>query len=252
MDKIGIKIGDSIYADLESVFDIRFTILEEFFDSLRYKGLSPIEMIKKDPVMYYGRLTYGLPTIPSSYFKYVYEKCIFDNKVFKSLVKKSKLTNILNMVNAEIVLLESKKLGDEFKQVTLTINTFPLELTEIEINTLKFIISTATILKMDDIEIVNDNHASIIRDLKSNKYDVMFMYRGLDWLNTNILINKFHNPETKLYVPAILYDSNVDIDKPDQIEMIFNSYKEIMMPFIDLTFIPQEIFSLPLNMLKKK
>ena len=251
MESIGVKIGENIYIDLESIFDVRFTVLEKYFNNIKYKGLSPIDMIKKDPVLYYGRLTYGLPNIPSAYFKHVYDDLVLRRNLLKDLIKMSKLTNIVNLINAETVLLESKRLEENEVKVNLVVNTHPYEFTEKEKETLKFILSTTTIILKDNINIVNENNTVLINNLKMGKYDTLFMYRGLEWLMINTILHKLSMPEVKMYIPAIFDSANIDVTKPEQLEQIFNSYREIFEPIINLTFLPHEMFSLSPVLLEK-
>jgi len=251
MENIGIKIGDNIYVDLESLFDIRFSVLENFFQNVKYKNLNFIDMIKKDKVLYYGRMTLGLVNIPTSYFRYIYNKILNNENKFKKILKRSKLTNVTNIINAETVLLESKKLTEDEVKVKLYVNTFPYTLTEKEKETLRFILTTVTILRHDDIEIVKEDNTTLVNNMKSGKYDVMFMYRGFEWIMVNKFLYNIKVPEVKLYTPAIFENVNIDVDKPEQIETLFNSYKEILEPYVDLTFLPHEVFSLSFPIYEK-
>lgn len=242
MEYKGLKLGTNLYIDLESIFDLRLSTIELLFPST-------YEQIKKDALPYLGRMSDFINNIPKGYFKEVYRN--FVDLGFMYILKHAKTTSILNIVNAELSILELKKIADviEGKILNIHVNSYPFVLTEDEKKELISKLNSILISGNIEIDIVYKD-TNLLNNKDLEMYDTVIMYNGWDWLNFTLLMDKYNVPQVKMYVPALITNGEVGIKNISDLEDYFNNISEMFKPIIDLTFLPAEIFSINPALLK--
>jgi len=223
------KIKNSIYIDLDSLLDTRFSLLTEMSPKIAGEVL-----LNKQ---YFNRLRDSFPPIPEIVFKTFYK--YRDNSLLKTAIR----THITDVLFSEVCYVElNPQIKEGVKVANIVINTYPYRLTKKEIDDIK-----------KSIRFTMGNIDFNIKDTYFNPYNVsltdfkefysIIMYDGLNWLKYRIATNEFFNfnmPSTRLYIPAFLEK----IEKNKNIEDIFKDMKRSMEYFIDLQFTPVKMFSL--------
>lgn len=238
----GLQMGSSLYVDIESLFDLRLSTIRILFPSIYKKILD-------EPIPYLGRMSDYIYDVPRSFFKEIYKELV--DLDFKPLLKQSKTTSILNILNAELSLIELKKLADiiEGKILNIHVNTFPFTLTDKEAENLTAILKSKLVSSNIELDLIyKDTKLMTTKDLET--YDTVIMYRGLDWINFALLMDKFNIPQVKMYVPALLTNGELNVKNTTELENYFNNLIDMFKPIVDLTFLPVELFSINPRLLK--
>lgn len=164
---------------------------------------------------YINRITDNKDFVFPSICKDISEQDIFEEykneKLSQTLFKFSPNLNSMSLLYHLITLsLKNKKITDDRHQLNLTINTYPFQLSENHLNTLK-----AALEMTFDIKVMfMCSKYKNIPNLHISKYDCWLIYDLLSFSKTNIFENlekdKLHTySKIHIYAPKIVNDKNV-------------------------------------------
>lgn len=182
-----------IYVDLESLLDIRQAILLSLLTEEEVT-----EIIFSDN--YNFREVEEFPKVTKEQHQLLY------SNLNKSLLPKSTITYIINILETKIANLEKRNIYyGETTFPKLLINTYPFNLNEEERNLLRnmIFIKLKNKCEIDIVEMPIDNLSPYF--IKSNNIITIFMYKFNDWLSKHTeALNNLKLPNTIFYFPSLL------------------------------------------------
>lgn len=234
-----ININKGIYLDLDTLLDTRFSLLTK---------------INKDFINLYFNVdkTYYDERIIDE-FSYINYKLF--NKIYKyrnnSLLKHSYITNIINILVAELDLLVGKKIDSGLNPKTkITLNLYPYKLNYEEIKNIKINLNKYIHSKYIIIETIYMKPEELTLNYVDNSFNVMFMYNGIEWLDYQLSVKRSSASDTKLYVPFLLLKPVVFKSAKD-LEKTINNRDSILKMYINITTIDIKYFNI-LTSIKEK
>lgn len=218
----------TIYAELRDILDTRLTTISLLDKELAKKAVT-------DEV-YINRIYEEYDYLGYDILKY-YRNLNLEQQLTESFASK-----VLELISVELNLLLSKLVqADDDTLLTLEINTYPYELSEITKNKLANAISLSILNEYTDIQFIYIKPTELTLTYVDNKYEVMFMYDGLEWLEYHISLLDGQAVDTKLYIPSMLMKP-IEVKKEKDLEAILQSLDELYKPYINVTNIPVEFF----------
>ena len=234
-----INIDKGIYLDLDSLLDTRFSLLTNINKNF-------IDLYFKQDTTYYDeRLMNEFSYINYKLFNRLY------SRRNKAVLKHAYITNIVNILVAELDLLIGKKLDSGVNPRTkITLNIYPYKITDEEAIKIKNNLYKYIQSEFADIELINIKPSDLTLNYVDLNYNVMFMYSGIEWLDYQLTYNKTSASDTKLYVPMLLFKPLVFKTAKD-LEKTINNRDSLLKLYIDITTIDIEHFNI-LKSIKKK
>ena len=229
-----INFFKGIYLDLDAIVDTRLSTLKSL-DSGLYDYY-----LNEGKEEYRNRIIDEFKYIPNKVFKYFYK-----NRT-KEVLKNSKLTPLLYVLNISIDDMLTKRVMSEktAKKLTIDVNYYPYDLTEEEIEKLKGAVYTQVASK--EFIIVNFISMSYeeLTSVAAEKYGVMGMYDAMDWLDMRGLFKDVDVtlPSTHLILPYLLQKPIV-FKSGENIEKYFKNIEELFTYYIKLEYNRLELFS---------
>jgi len=242
-----IRIGDAIYTDIESLFDLRLSFIKLFYPNVYIK-------ILKNPLPYLGRFTNRVYELSTVHLDDLYKLALTDDNIRKSILRHSHITTLIITLNYELTLLELKNVNDKDynkKPPTLDINLYPFNLTESEKSYLFLGIKKYLVNKDIEINFLYKDPLRITLEEADSKYDTIFMYSGFEWINEAYAIKSYTIPRIALFTPALYNTESVDIREGKDLEEYFRGLQHAYEPLINLVFQPVEHFSIAPTILEK-
>jgi len=234
-----ININKGIYLDLDTLLDTRFSLLTK---------------INKDFINLYFNLdkTYYDERLMDE-FSYINYKLF--NKIYKSrnrtLLKHSYITNIVNILVAELDLLIGKKIDSGINPKTkITLNVYPYKIDNEESDKIKNNFSKYIQSEFVTIETIYMPPTELTLSYVDNNFNIMFMYSGIEWLDYQLSYKKTSASDTKLYVPLLLFKPIIFKSSKD-LEKTINNRDSLLKMFIDITTIDIKYFNM-LTSIKNK
>jgi len=233
MDQSGLSLDKGIYIDLDTVFDTRLAVVKAISKDV-FK-----EMLTGD---YYDERLYD-------------EFGFISNKLFNSfykhrnniILKHSYISKAVDILGMEIDILTGKKIeSGTSSALFLDINTYPYILNEADENRIRNALSLYCMLEAVTINFIRVSPYDIDMVYIGNRFGVVFMYSGSQWLDYHMAIRKLSFSDVKLYVPALL-SKPVIFKKKEDLEKVFESRDAILNPFMNITSLPLDSFNVKEN-----
>lgn len=218
-----------IYIDLDTLLDTRFTILT-------YIDLNLAHSVLTDD-SYYSRTYDEFGYVNNAVFKRCY------NGRNKEILSNSLPTDIYKLLSSEASLLINKRLDVELiDTIELDVNTYPYRLNEQEKKDLVRSIVQYTLIGSLSVDFIYKNPMEITLSNVYSKYDSVFMYDGLKWLDYQICCRSGLALTTKLYIPSLL-GKPVKFRSEKDLENTFNGMNDMYQLYMNVTTLHTELFS---------
>jgi len=221
-------LNSTLYIELRDVLDTRLTTIALLDKKLAIRAVRDDNYINR----VYEEYDY-LSNDILAYFKHV----DLSTKLTESFA-----SNVLEVASVEINMLLSKLIEtNDSGVVTLEVNTYPYTLSDHMKNQLANAIFISVLSDFVNIEFIYLKPTELTLSYADNKYNVMIMYDGMEWLEYHIGLSDGQANETKLYIPAMLMKP-LSVKKEKDIETMLQSVNELYKPYIDVTSIPVQHF----------
>jgi len=233
MDQSGLSLDKGIYIDLDTIYDTRLTVIKALSKEVFN------DMITDD---YYDERLYD-------------EFGFISNKLFNSfykhrnniILKHSYISKAVDLLGSEIELLTGKKIeSGTSSALFVDINTYPYTLNSADENRIRNALSMYCLLDAVTINFIRASPLDIDMEYIGNRFGVVIMYSGSQWLDYQMSVKKLSYSDVKLYVPALL-NKPVIFKKKEDLEKVFESRDTVLNPFMNITSLPLNMFNIKEN-----
>lgn len=236
-----------IYLDLDSIFDVKYSILEYYYPELARLVIEDGSYFKRTSDNF-SHPDYWLTVTPTLM------EILFKHRNKRDLAR-AKPTSIVPLLSAVVnTLVDSAQHGEEFRDIKFFVNTYPYVLTESEQANIAVFIGQF-FRKYCEFDFHYLEPKEVTSEwIKNNDIEFMAMYNFLWWLELaeKKELFKVVIEDVRVMTPKLL---NLFVSSKEEIEkmkdMSWESIEECCKIFVDLEFIDLLSYA-PFEFLRKK
>lgn len=229
-----------IYVDLDAIFDTRFKMLDLADHNLVLSLMEDLRYHKRK-IDSFGYITYELwSEIYRLRTSHVLEKPLFTE--IPEIIGEYLTESAIAIKAWDVVGMDRK----------LTINIFPYELSNEDIETLRYVIGNFIGLNIE-IDVVRKPRQELTTEFIYRNFGVVIMYEYMQWFEHVSSKGYFKDvtlPDVEFLAPKIFHNGDI-FDKKD-FDKIFEDMENMMKIFVGVKFIPIEYFCFKLPSTFKK
>jgi len=229
----------NLLVELDCLLDTRLAVLYRH-------DIKAFEKAMKS--QYPGRVIDAFSGINATEFRKLYKKRD------KSDLKNALGTGFVSVIKDFTISTLQNNLDTPFRMApVITINTYPYDLTEKELELVIMSIARKT-KELADVTVVNISPEDLTPLYIKSMYSMVAMYDYVEWLeihSANGNLKKTTCPDIGLLAPELFY---LDLPSKEEISKIkatgkspFEAMEELVSPLIALKFMPAEFFSMDMR-----